>query len=128
MLYENLRDNFGWARPMLVGPRLGNVDKDVVLKQNFGRGAPGFVMGPCIVQIDLNRCRNEEVITKATFCGCGLCGRGPGVSNVDMDDVQYKFEFQGSSAYSVGGDSVQNRRTESGDQYNIFISLLKAWG
>ncbi|KAH3716925.1 hypothetical protein DPMN_059659 [Dreissena polymorpha] len=58
------------------------------------RGAPGLVMGPCIVEIDhivirddkyqfeVNRCRNEEV------------------------------NFQGSSANSVGGDSGQDGRTD----------------
>ncbi|KAH3835518.1 hypothetical protein DPMN_108871 [Dreissena polymorpha] len=57
-------------------------------------GAPGLVMGPCIVEIDrivirdvqyqlqVNRCRNEEV------------------------------NFQGSSAYSVGGDSGQDKQTD----------------
>ncbi|KAH3754115.1 hypothetical protein DPMN_188776 [Dreissena polymorpha] len=56
-------------------------------------GAPVLVMGPCVVEIDrivirdnqyqleVNRCRNEE------------------------------FNFQGSSAYSVGGDSGQDGRT-----------------
>ncbi|KAH3769944.1 hypothetical protein DPMN_171223 [Dreissena polymorpha] len=45
-----------------------------------------LVMGPCILEIDLsmevNRCRNEEV------------------------------NFQGSSAYSVGGDSGQDGQTD----------------
>ncbi|KAH3827386.1 hypothetical protein DPMN_129323 [Dreissena polymorpha] len=58
------------------------------------RGAPGLVMGPCIVEIDrivirdvqyqfkINGCRNEEV------------------------------NFQGSRANSVGGDSGQDGRTD----------------
>ena len=49
-------------------------------------------MGPCIVEIDrivirevqyqleVNWCRNEEVIVKAIFGGCDLCGQGaPGL-------------------------------------------------
>ncbi len=44
-----------------------------------GRGAPGLVMGPCIVEInhnvirdvqyqfEVNRCRNEEIIVKGNF-------------------------------------------------------------
>ena len=44
-----------------------------------GRGAPGLVMVPCIVEIDcivikevqyqfeVNRCRNEEIIVKGNF-------------------------------------------------------------
>ncbi|KAH3836626.1 hypothetical protein DPMN_109997 [Dreissena polymorpha] len=59
-----------------------------------GRGAPGLVMGPCLVEIDrivirvvqyqyeVNGCRNKEVY------------------------------FQGSSAYSVRGDSGQVGRTD----------------
>ncbi|KAH3693216.1 hypothetical protein DPMN_192618 [Dreissena polymorpha] len=69
------KGNVGWTRPMLVGPR-------------------GMVMGPCIVeincivirefqyQLEVNRCRNEEV------------------------------NFQGSSANSVGGDSGQDGRMD----------------
>ena len=44
-----------------------------------GQGAPGLVMGPCIVEIDrivirevqyqfeVNRCRNEEIIVNGNF-------------------------------------------------------------
>ncbi|KAH3877042.1 hypothetical protein DPMN_000897 [Dreissena polymorpha] len=39
--------NFGWARPMLVGPR-----KDLVVIRDVQWGAPRLVMGPCIVEID----------------------------------------------------------------------------
>ncbi|KAH3803537.1 hypothetical protein DPMN_131800 [Dreissena polymorpha] len=71
------------------------------------RGAPGLVMGPCIVEIDCivirevpyqleeNRCRNEEG-------GCGLCGRGSpglvmGLCIVEIDRIviriiQYQLE------------------------------------
>ncbi|KAH3815655.1 hypothetical protein DPMN_144185 [Dreissena polymorpha] len=61
----------------------------------MARGAPGLVMGPCIVEIDrivirevqyqleVNRCRNEEVIVKGNFgwawsllAGCPRVGNG----------------------------------------------------
>ncbi|KAH3811402.1 hypothetical protein DPMN_139812 [Dreissena polymorpha] len=109
-----VKGNFGWAWPMWAGhPRINCIDKREVqyqfevnrcrnvVKGNIGgrslcgRGAPGLVMGPCIVEIDRivirevqyqfedNRCRNEEII------------------------------FQCSSANSVGGDSGQDGRTDS---------------
>ncbi|KAH3888837.1 hypothetical protein DPMN_012878 [Dreissena polymorpha] len=52
------------------------------------RGAPWLVMGPCIVEIDrivirkvqyqleVNRCRNEEIIVKDNLGGCGLLWAG----------------------------------------------------
>ncbi|KAH3821351.1 hypothetical protein DPMN_123115 [Dreissena polymorpha] len=101
---------FGLAWPMWVGfPR---VDSFVIRKVQYQfewewpmwAGPPGLVMGPCIVEIyrivirevwyqfEDNQCRNEEII------------------------------FQGSSAYSVGGDSGQartdgRRRYPQYDQY-----------
>ncbi|KAH3775453.1 hypothetical protein DPMN_176855 [Dreissena polymorpha] len=106
-----VKGNFWWAWPMLAGcPR---IDRIVIRKVQYqfevnrktailggcglcgtGRGAPGLVMGPCIFEIDCiiirevryqfedNRCRNEEIL------------------------------FQGSSAYSVGGDSGQDGQTD----------------
>ena len=84
-----------------------------------GQGAPGLVMGPCIVEIDrivirevqyqfeVNRCRNEEIIVKGSF-GWVWSGRGPRVVGgapglvmgpciVEIDrivirEVQYQFE------------------------------------
>ncbi|KAH3722065.1 hypothetical protein DPMN_065015 [Dreissena polymorpha] len=80
----------------------------------YGRGAPGLVMGPYIVEIDrivirdvqyqfeVNRCRNEEIIVKAILGGRGLCGRGapglvmgPCIVEIDcivIKEVQYQFE------------------------------------
>ncbi|KAH3749841.1 hypothetical protein DPMN_184356 [Dreissena polymorpha] len=54
------------------------------------QGRPRVGMGPCIVdrivirevqyQLEVNRCRNEEIIVKAILGGRGLCGRGtPGL-------------------------------------------------
>ena len=71
-------------------------------------------MGPCIVEIDrivirevqyqleVNWCRNEEVIVKAILGGCDLCGQGaPGlvmgpciveIDRIVIREVQYQFE------------------------------------
>ncbi|KAH3802455.1 hypothetical protein DPMN_156132 [Dreissena polymorpha] len=103
---------------------------EVILKGNFWWARPmlvgprGLVMGPCIFDID----------------------------RIVIRDVQYQFEFQGSIANSVGGDSGhveltdgqtidrvvirdvhvgedsgQDGRTDGGDNHNI-TTLLKAWG
>ncbi|KAH3736216.1 hypothetical protein DPMN_042779 [Dreissena polymorpha] len=72
------------ARPMLVGPCDRVVIREIQYKFEdncglCGLGAPGLIMGPCIVEIDrivirkvqyqleVNRCRNEEVIVKGNF-------------------------------------------------------------
>ncbi|KAH3791321.1 hypothetical protein DPMN_144804 [Dreissena polymorpha] len=144
----------------------------------YPEGAPGLVLGPCIVEIDriairdvhykfeVNQCRNEEVMVKGNFWWAwsmwagmpqveidrivirvvqyqfeeNLCrneyvivkgnfewalSMWAGSPQVEIDrivirDVEYQFEvnrcrneeFQGSSAYSVGGDSGQDGRTD----------------
>ncbi|KAH3890626.1 hypothetical protein DPMN_014711 [Dreissena polymorpha] len=73
-----VKGNFGWAWPMWAGRlRVGNGAMHKVQYQ-FERGAPGLVMGPCIVEIDCivirevqyqfedNRCRNEEILLAKT--------------------------------------------------------------
>ncbi|KAH3716243.1 hypothetical protein DPMN_058962 [Dreissena polymorpha] len=93
--------NFGLVWSMWAGlPQEFQYQLEVNrFKCNFGWawsmwvGAPGLVMGPCIVEID----------------------------RIVIRDVQYQFEinrgrneevnFQGSSAYSVGGDSGQDGQT-----------------
>ncbi|KAH3884717.1 hypothetical protein DPMN_008703 [Dreissena polymorpha] len=136
-----------------------------MLKQYFGwawfmwAGAPGLVMGSCVVEIDrivirevqyhleVNRCRNEEVTfqgSSANSVGGDSCqdGRTDGGANqiiprsnlehrVVIRDLKQNFgprpnphsplsppvcKFKGSSANSVGGNSGQVRRTDSGDQ------------
>ncbi|KAH3811699.1 hypothetical protein DPMN_140114 [Dreissena polymorpha] len=101
-----------------MGPCIAEIDRIVMRKVQYqfdvnlktailggrglyGRGAPGLVMGPCIIEIDRivirdvryqfedNPCKNEEII------------------------------FQGSSAYSVGGESGQDRQTYGGNNHNI---------
>ncbi|KAH3876169.1 hypothetical protein DPMN_000004 [Dreissena polymorpha] len=53
-------------------------------------------------QLEVNRCRNEEIIVKDNLGGCGLCGRGapvlimaPRIVEIDcivIREVQYQFE------------------------------------
>ncbi|KAH3895234.1 hypothetical protein DPMN_019395 [Dreissena polymorpha] len=77
--------------------------------RSFMKGAPVLVMGPCIVdrivirevqyQLEVNRCRNEEIIVKGNLGGRGLCGRGtPGlvmgpyiveIDRIVIREVQY---------------------------------------
>ncbi|KAH3807349.1 hypothetical protein DPMN_135687 [Dreissena polymorpha] len=86
------------------------------------------------VEIDqVNWCRNEEIIVNGNFgwvwpmWGGSAPGLGMGPCMVEIDrivitEVQYQFEvnrcgnkevnFQGSSAYSVGGDIGQDGRTD----------------
>ncbi|KAH3848979.1 hypothetical protein DPMN_091364 [Dreissena polymorpha] len=101
---------------------------------------PCIVEIDCIVirevqyQFEVNRCRNVEIIVKGNFRWVWSMWAGrPRVGNGAMHNVQYQFEvnrcrneevnphpnpitfdprFQGSSAYSVGGDSGQDRRTD----------------
>ncbi|KAH3723962.1 hypothetical protein DPMN_049760 [Dreissena polymorpha] len=97
--------------------RVPQVDIDQVnwcRNEKVIQGAPGLVMGPCIVEIDrivirevqyqfeVNRCRNEEIIIKAVLGGCCLCGwgapglvMGPCIVEIDPNvirEVQYQFE------------------------------------
>ncbi|KAH3879204.1 hypothetical protein DPMN_003106 [Dreissena polymorpha] len=111
-----------------------------------------LVMGLCIVeierivirevryQLDVNRCRNEEIIVKGNFGWAWLMWAGhPRVGNGANNKVQYQFEdirsslrctqnFQGSS---VGGESGQDGRTdgwtEDADNHNIPTFSLKSF-
>ncbi|KAH3815865.1 hypothetical protein DPMN_144399 [Dreissena polymorpha] len=137
IVLRELKAIFGWVWLMWAGrPRVGNGamhkvnrcrNEEVIVKGNFG-GAPGLVMGPCIVemnrfvirevqyQLEVNRCRNEEIIVKGNFRWVWPMWAGsPRIDGIVLRDVQYQFEvnrcrneevnFQGSSAYSVGGDT-----------------------
>ncbi|KAH3805887.1 hypothetical protein DPMN_134197 [Dreissena polymorpha] len=101
---NRLKGNFGWAWSMWAGAPQVEIDRIVIkdvqyqfkvnrLKGNFGwawymwAGAPEVEIYRIVVRdvqypLEINRCRNEEV------------------------------NFQGSSAYSVGGDSFQDGRTD----------------
>ncbi|KAH3861863.1 hypothetical protein DPMN_024816 [Dreissena polymorpha] len=120
-----VKSNFGWVWSMWAGrPRIHRIiirivqyqlevnryrNEEIIVKAIvcgcglFGRGAPGLVIGPCIVEIDrivirevqyqleVNRCRNEE---------CGLCGWGASVlvmgpciiDRIVIREFQYQFE------------------------------------
>ncbi|KAH3873937.1 hypothetical protein DPMN_037178 [Dreissena polymorpha] len=102
-------------------------------------GAPGLGLGPCIVEIDpnvitkvqyqfeVNPCRNEKIIVNGNFWWVWPMWAGrPRVGNGDMHVNRCRnkeVNFQGSSAFSVGGDSGQDgrtdRRTDGGDNHNI---------
>ncbi|KAH3801719.1 hypothetical protein DPMN_155380 [Dreissena polymorpha] len=108
-------------RPTLEIDRI--VIRDAILCgcELCGQGAPGLVMGPCIVGIDrivirevqyqfeVNRCRNEEIIVKGNFGWVWFMWAGPQVVQrgapglvmgpciVEIDrivirEVQYQFE------------------------------------
>ncbi|KAH3866390.1 hypothetical protein DPMN_029453 [Dreissena polymorpha] len=91
-----LKGNFGWARPMLVGP-----------------------WDRVVIRDEVNRCRNEEVIVKGNFGWVWLMWAGPRVEidRIVIRDVQYQFEvnrcrneevnFQGSSANSTDGQTAE---------------------
>ncbi|KAH3739712.1 hypothetical protein DPMN_046397 [Dreissena polymorpha] len=102
--------NFGWARSIFID-RV--VIRDKLCENTIlgGRGlcglaAPGLVMGSCIVEIDrivikdvpyqleVNRCRHEEV-------------------NANLTPTLITFDpgFHGDCANSVGGDSGQDGHT-----------------
>ncbi|KAH3865207.1 hypothetical protein DPMN_028246 [Dreissena polymorpha] len=127
-----VKGNFGWAWPMWAGcPRVGN-------------GA----MHKAQYQFEVNLCSNEEIIVKGNFGWAWSMWAGPmwaghpRVGYGAMHKVQYQFEdircslrctqnFQGSSAYSVGGESGQDgqmdgRKTEITTISPLF--LRKAWG
>ncbi|KAH3801797.1 hypothetical protein DPMN_155459 [Dreissena polymorpha] len=102
-----VKGNFGW--PMWAGcPR---IDRIVIRKVQY--------------QFEVNRCRNEEIIVKLQFwVGVAYVGGAP---QVEIDRIVIRelginlktIGFQGSSAYSVGGDSGQDGQTDGGDNHNI---------
>ncbi|KAH3805686.1 hypothetical protein DPMN_133993 [Dreissena polymorpha] len=90
-------DAYPHAEWLVMGPCIAEIDRivirevhhqlevnwcrneEVIVKGNFGWGAPALVIVPCIVEIDrivirevqyqfeVNRCRNEEIIVKGNF-------------------------------------------------------------
>ncbi|KAH3841680.1 hypothetical protein DPMN_115153 [Dreissena polymorpha] len=71
------------------------------------RGTPGLVMGQCVVeiyrivirevqyQLEVNRCRNEEIIVKGNFwVGVAYVGGAPQaeIGHIVIREVQYQFE------------------------------------
>ncbi|KAH3698948.1 hypothetical protein DPMN_073894 [Dreissena polymorpha] len=74
-------------------------------RRGCGRGTPGLVMGPCIVEIDrivkrevkyqleVNRCRNEEVIVKGNYGWVWPMWAGrPRIDRIVIREVQYQLE------------------------------------
>ncbi|KAH3825430.1 hypothetical protein DPMN_127305 [Dreissena polymorpha] len=119
--------HFGWVWPMWAGhPRIDRIVIRIV--NNFVWVWPIWAGRPRIdrivirkvqYQLEVNLSRNEEVIV-------GRLKVGNGAMHIEIDrivikEVQYQFEvnrcrneevnFQGSSAYSVGGDSGKDVRT-----------------
>ncbi|KAH3841673.1 hypothetical protein DPMN_115146 [Dreissena polymorpha] len=117
-----VKGNFGWAWPMAMHKvwypfevnRCRN--EEIIVKGNFvgrglcGRGAPGLVMGPCIVEIncivvrevqyqcEVNRCRNEEIIVKGNFrwalpmWAWPMWAGRPRIDRIVIREVQYQFQ------------------------------------
>ncbi|KAH3716195.1 hypothetical protein DPMN_058914 [Dreissena polymorpha] len=105
-----------------------------------------LVMGQCIIEIDriyqleVNRCRKKEIIVKGNFGWVWSMWAGrPRIDCIVIRKVQYQFQvnrcrneeynFQGSCANSVGGDSGQDEqpdRRRRKPQYPH--ALQKAWG
>ncbi|KAH3876199.1 hypothetical protein DPMN_000035 [Dreissena polymorpha] len=74
---------------MVIGPYIVEIDRIGIRK--------------VLYQLEVNRCRNEEIIVEMTILGgCGLCGRGaPGlvmgpcideINCIVIREVQYQFE------------------------------------
>ncbi|KAH3800090.1 hypothetical protein DPMN_153715 [Dreissena polymorpha] len=112
--------NFGWMWSMWAGcPRFGNgaihkvqyqlevnrCRNEEIICGLCGRGAPGLVIGPCIVEIDrivirevqyqfeVNRCRHEEIIVKGKFWWVWYMWAGcPRIYRIVIKEVQYQFE------------------------------------
>ncbi|KAH3891922.1 hypothetical protein DPMN_016032 [Dreissena polymorpha] len=97
---NRLKGNFVWVWPIWVGcPRIARI---VIREVQY--------------QLEVNRCRNEEVIVKGNFAWVwpmwvGAPGLIMGLCIVEIDRIVIR-EFQGSSAYSVGGVSGQDGQTD----------------
>ncbi|KAH3795468.1 hypothetical protein DPMN_149020 [Dreissena polymorpha] len=114
--------NFWWARPMLVESRFEfnwRINEEVMLKQNFAwawfmwSGHPRIdrtVIREAQYQLEVNWCRNEEVIPMWTgpwvgnvdnggrglfWRGAPVLVKGPYIVEIDLiviRDIQYQFE------------------------------------
>ncbi|KAH3719400.1 hypothetical protein DPMN_062232 [Dreissena polymorpha] len=93
-----VKGNFGWAWPMWEGCPW--IDRIVIREVQY--------------QFEVNRCRNKEIIVKLQF-SVAYVGGAP---QVEIDRIVIR-EFQGSSAYSVGGDNGQDGQTDGRDNLKI---------
>ncbi|KAH3727184.1 hypothetical protein DPMN_053113 [Dreissena polymorpha] len=102
-----IKGNFWWAWRMWAWP--------------MWAGCPRLRL---TYQFEVNRCRNKEIIVKSNFGWVWPMWAGrPRIDRIVIREVQYQFEdnrcrneeiiFQGSSAYSVGGESGQDGRTDT---------------
>ncbi|KAH3888427.1 hypothetical protein DPMN_012462 [Dreissena polymorpha] len=111
-----LKQNLGWAWSMWAErPRVGyGAMHNVQYHFEENWGAPGLVMGPCIVDIDRIVIRDVQYQFEVN-----RCRRMQGRTYAHNYHV---CKFQGSSAYSVGEDSGQdgrtNRQADGGDNHN----------
>ncbi|KAH3814819.1 hypothetical protein DPMN_143332 [Dreissena polymorpha] len=97
-----VKGNFEWVWPMWAGrPRIGRIVIRKVqyqsrIKGNFGWVWPMWAGRPRIevqYQLEVNRCRNEEVIVKGNFGWVWPMWAGrPRIDRIVIRDVQYQFE------------------------------------
>ncbi|KAH3874135.1 hypothetical protein DPMN_037376 [Dreissena polymorpha] len=106
-----------------------------MLKQNFGCAWSMYVGHPRVgngAMNKVNRCKNKEVNFQGSSAnstdGLTYSGDNQIIPRSNLEGVRSKLKiFQGSSAKSVGGDSVQDGQTDGGENQNI-PTLLNAWG
>ncbi|KAH3778350.1 hypothetical protein DPMN_179805 [Dreissena polymorpha] len=133
-----VKGNFGWVWSMWGRASQVEIDRivirDVQYQFEVNRCRNEEVIAPQVeidrivirddqYQFEVNRCRNEEVIVKGNFGWPWSIWAGrPRIDRIVIRDVQYhlevnwcrneEFNFQCSSAYSVGGDSGQDGQTD----------------
>ncbi|KAH3885268.1 hypothetical protein DPMN_009261 [Dreissena polymorpha] len=100
-------------------------NEEIIVKGNFGwvwsmwAGRLNFVIG---AMHKVNRCRNEEIIVKGNFGWAWSMWAG---RPIEIECIVIR-DFQGSRAYSVGGDRGQDgRKTKITTISPLF--LRKAW-
>ncbi|KAH3796658.1 hypothetical protein DPMN_150227 [Dreissena polymorpha] len=123
-------------------------NEEIIVKGNFGWAVGNGAMHKVQYQFEVNRCRNEEFIVKGNFgwawsmWAWPMWAGHPRIIRIAIREVQYQFEnircslrctqnSQGSSAYSVGGESGQDGQTDGRKTEIPTISpvfLRKAWG
>ncbi|KAH3883271.1 hypothetical protein DPMN_007226 [Dreissena polymorpha] len=99
-------------------------------RQRPTRGAPGLVMGPCIMfSINLNnRCRNEEVIVKGNFeWAWSVWAEAPQVEidHIAVRDVQYQFEVNRCRNEEVIGRPRSDRIVIRDVQYQFEVNRCR---
>ncbi|KAH3708237.1 hypothetical protein DPMN_067681 [Dreissena polymorpha] len=99
-------------------------NEEIIVKDNFG-WIDRIVIKDVQYQFEVNRCRNEEIKVKGNFGWAWPMWAGhPGIDLSVIREAQYQFEFQGSSANSVGEAGGQDGRTEGQTHINTITSLF----